>query len=224
MRVKENLERIREEIRISSIKSGSGPGDVTLVGITKTFPSELVNEAVRCGLTDVGENRIQEAEKKFPQTPNARKHMVGHLQSNKVSKAIKIFDMIQSVDSPKIAGKISERSLDSGKRMPVLIQVLTDEGKQSGTRPKDIGPFLREVSSLKGIHIQGLMTIGPYFEEPEDSRPVFRQMKQLFDSLKDKIPGAEMRYLSMGMSEDFGIAIEEGANMIRVGRALFGRR
>ena len=154
-----------------------------------------------------------------------RKHFVGHLQSNKVSKSIELFDMIQSVNSIKLARKISERSLELRKTIPVLIQILTDEKKQFGARPGELEGFLQEISGLKGIRIQGLMTIGPYFENPENSRPIFKKMKSLSDSIqKQKIPNIEMRYLSMGMSDDFKIAIEEGANMVRIGRGIFGKR
>jgi pyridoxal phosphate enzyme (YggS family) len=221
MGIKENFERIRKDIEISSERFGTE--EVVLVGISKTFPLDIIKEAIEYGLKDIGENRIQEAERKFPYLSNVRKHFVGHLQNNKVAKAIELFDMIQSVDSVKLARKISERSLDFRKRMPVLIEVLTDEKKQFGIHPNELEGFLREASLFKGIRVQGLMTIGPYFENPEDSRPVFKRMKSLFDSVRNrKTPNIEMRYLSMGMSDDFKIAIEEGANMVRIGRGIFG--
>lgn len=223
MGIKENLESIRKEIEGSAKKSGTK--EVVLVGISKTFGLDYIKEAIESGLTDIGENRLHEAESKFPHISNVRKHFVGHLQSNKVKKAIELFDMIQSVNSIKLARKISERSLEIRKTIPVLIQILTDEKKQFGTRPGELEGFLQEISGLKGIKIQGLMTIGPYFENPENSRPIFKKMKKLFDSIqKQKIPNIEMRYLSMGMSDDFRIAIEEGANMVRVGRGIFGER
>ena len=223
MDIKDNLERIRKEIETSEKRSGTK--EVVLVGISKTFGLDHIKEAIESGLTDIGENRLQEAESKFPFVSNVRKHFVGHLQSNKVSKSIELFNMIQSVDSIKLAKKISERSLDFRKRMPILIEILTDEKKQFGVRQNELEGFLKEASLFKGIRIQGLMTIGPYFENPEDSRSIFRKMKKLFDSIqKQKIPNIEMRYLSMGMSDDFKIAIEEGANMVRVGRGIFGER
>ncbi|MEE9323475.1 MAG: YggS family pyridoxal phosphate-dependent enzyme [Candidatus Aenigmarchaeota archaeon] len=224
MGIKENLERIRKEIETSATKSGRDPKEIVLVGISKTFGPDQIREAIESGLTDIGENRIQEAETKFPSLSNVRKHFVGHLQSNKVSKALEIFDMIQSVDSVKVAKKISGQSLESRRQMPVLIEMLTDEKKQFGVRPDELRDFLEKVSDLKGIKVQGLMTIGPYSENPEDSRPVFRKMKSLFNSFRNKIPNIEMRYLSMGMSDDFGTAVEEGANMVRIGRAIFGER
>lgn len=221
MGIKENLERIRKEIEISSERSGTK--EVVLVGISKMFGLGRIKEAIDSGLTDIGENRIQEAESKFPSLSNVRKHFVGHLQSNKVKKAIEIFDMIQSVDSVKLARKISEHSLDLRRRMPVLIEVLTDEEKEFGVRPDELEDFLKEVSLFKGIRVQGLMTIGPYFENPEDSRKIFRQMKSLSEKMRN-LPNIEMRYLSMGMSDDFETAIEEGASMVRIGRGIFGER
>lgn len=223
MGVKENLEKIRNEIETSSERYGTE--EVVLVGISKTFGLDRIREAIDSGLTDIGENRIQEAETKFPHISNVRKHFVGHLQSNKVKKAIEIFDMIQSVDSLKLAKKISDQCVESRKQMPVLIEILTDEKKGFGIRPDELKDFLEEISLFKDLRVQGLMTIGPYFENPEDSRPIFKRMKSLFDSIqKLKIPNIEMRYLSMGMTDDFRIAIEEGANMVRIGRGLFGKR
>lgn len=221
MSIRENILKVRSEIARASSKSGVD--GVTLVGISKTFGLDEMKEAISHGITDIGENRIQEAESKFPHVENVRKHFVGHLQTNKVSKAVEICDMIQSVDSMKLAKKISGKCLDSHKVMPVLVQIRTDEEKDFGISPEEAKGFIRRATILKGIRIQGLMTIGPYHENPEDSRPVFRKVKYLFDSLRD-IPGAEMRHLSMGMSGDFGMAIEEGSNMVRVGTAMFGLR
>ncbi len=223
MGIKENLEMIRKDIGISSRKSGTE--EVILVGISKTFGLAYVREAIRFGLKDIGENRVQEAETKFPSLSDVRKHFVGHLQGNKVKKAIEIFDMIQSVDSIKLAKKISDQCVRKNKAMPVLIEILTDEKKGFGVRPEELEGFLKEVSLFRGIRVQGLMTIGPYSENPEDSRKVFKRMKSLFDSTRNlNIPDIEMRYLSMGMSDDFKTAVEEGANMVRIGRGIFGER
>jgi hypothetical protein len=223
MGIKENLERIRREIASSARASNSG--DIVLVGVSKTFPIDQVLQAVEAGLSDIGENRIQEAETKFPMLPNVRKHFIGHLQGNKVKKAVELCDMIQSVDSLKIAGRISEAAIATGKVMPVLAEVMTDKNKQFGILPDDLEDFLKTASKLEGIRILGLMTVGPHFESLEDSRPIFREMKKLFDGIKQgDIPNVEMRYLSMGMSSDFAIAIEEGANMVRLGKAIFGER
>jgi pyridoxal phosphate enzyme (YggS family) len=225
MSIKENLDSARKTIAEAAKKSGRKPGEIVLIGVSKTFPVSKIVEAVNAGLSDIGENRLQEAETKFPLLANVRKHFVGHLQGNKVKKAVEISDMIQSVDSLKIAERISEASLGFNKITPVLIQVMTDEKKQFGVKPHEIENFIRCASELKDIRITGLMTIGPYFENPEQARPVFREMKRLFDSARSiKIPNVEMRYLSMGMSSDFAVAIEEGANMVRLGQAIFGER
>jgi len=221
MGVKENLSAVRKQIEQAAKKSGRCAEDIVLVGISKTAGVERVKEAIGCGLADIGENRVQEAEKKFPLLSGVRKHFVGHLQSNKVKKAVEIFDVIQSVDSIEIARKIDEQALRMGKTMPILVQVCTDERKEFGIRLGEIEKFIRKAAKLEGTRVLGLMTIGPAFENPEDSRRIFRETKKLFDSLA-RIPHVEMRYLSMGMSFDFTIAIEEGANMVRVGRALFG--
>jgi hypothetical protein len=223
MDIKENLGRARKRILESAGISNSD--GVVLVGATKGVPLECITEAINAGLTDVGENSVQEAEAKFPHLPPIRKHFIGHLQGNKAKKAVSLFDMIQSVDSYKIAGKISEAAAVSGKTMPVLIEILTDESKKFGILPGDLAGFVANVSDFKGIRIMGLMTVGPYFENPEDSRAVFREMKRLFDSIKkENIPNVEMRHLSMGMSPDFTIAIEEGSNMVRIGKGIFGER
>jgi pyridoxal phosphate enzyme (YggS family) len=223
MGIKENLESIIKQIEQSASKTGRRAEDIILVGISKNFSLPQINEAIACGLRDIGENRVQEAERKFPCIANARKHFVGHPQSNKVKKAVEIFDVIQSVDALKIAEKISSAALARGGKMPVLVQIRTDEKKHFGIRPEEAEAFLREAAQCEGIRISGLMTIGPEFEKPEASRPVFREMKKLFDAMRDKkIPHVEMRHLSMGMSSDFAIAVEEGANMVRIGRALFG--
>ena len=199
--------------------------EIVLVGVTKTQPLEVVKQALDVGLSDIGENRLQEAEEKFPFVSGARKHFIGHLQSNKVKRIVAICDMIQSVDSLVLADSISDAALKHVKKMSVLVQILTDEKKQFGIRPEDLEEFLKNASELEGISVQGLMTIGPLFEKPEQSRSVFRNMKRLFERARSlNIPNIEMRYLSMGMSFDFAIAIEEGANMVRVGTALFGER
>lgn len=225
MGIKENLESVRSRIEKAAKKSGRKPEDIVLVGISKTFSLPEIKEAIVCGLRDIGENRVQEAERKLPFLSGARKHFVGHLQGNKARKAVEIFDVIQSVDSLEIAERISDFAIKGGVKMPVLIQIKTDERKQSGVRPKELEVFLRKAAKLGGIRITGLMTIGPEPENPEDLRPVFRQMKKLFDATRaKKIPNVEMRCLSMGMSGDFAIAIEEGANMVRIGRAIFGER
>ncbi len=226
MGVKENLGAVRQAIAAAARKSGRSPDEIILVGVTKTFSLESIVTALNAGLSDIGESRLQEAEYKFPRVPpGVTKHFIGHLQGNKVRKAVALCDMVQSVDSLKIAGKISDAAASAGKAIPVLIEILTDEEKEFGVRPAELADFLRSASDMKGIRIQGLMTVGPQEANPEGSRPLFRDIKRVFDSIPSmRIKNVEMRYLSMGMSSDFAVAIEEGASMVRVGTAIFGKR
>jgi hypothetical protein len=224
--IKENFLLVKEQIRKTCLKCGRNPSEIILLGATKTVDPERINQAINLGLSHIGENRIQEAERKFPYLQRVEKHFIGHLQSNKAKLAVELFDMIESIDSLKIARKVNNQAILRKKVMPVLIQVLTDPKKQFGIPPEKIKEFLKEISSFRGLKIQGLFTIGPHYENnPEKSRETYKLIKGLFDQIKsERIPDVEMRYLSMGMSEDFGIAIEEGANIIRIGRALFGER
>ncbi len=220
MLLRERLDLIQKELSIACRKLNIT--DVTLVGVTKKIDAKTIKEAIDSGLKNIGENRISEAEKKLPSISGVTKHLIGHLQGNKTSKAVDLFDMIQSVDSLKIANKVSNCCIEKNKVMPVLVQIKTDKEKDFGILPKDIEEFIIRISQLERIKVQGLMTIGPYFSDPKQSRPHFKEMKVLFDSLKSKnIPNVEMRYLSMGMSHDYIQAVEEGANMVRIGQVIF---
>jgi|YelNatPaOPRAMG01_1025707.scaffolds.fasta_scaffold169227_2 pyridoxal phosphate enzyme (YggS family) len=220
--VKENFENIKSEIEKAAKKTERSKDDITIVAVTKNVSLEKINEAISLGIKDIGENRVQEAMKKLPNLHGVRKHFIGHLQSNKVRKVVNLFDMVQSVDSFKIGKKISDVCLEYRKVMPILVQVLTDEKKDFGVPPYELENLIEELAKLKGIRVYGLMTIAPQLEDAKALRNVFRNMKKLFEGIKRKnIDNVEMRYLSMGMSSDFTIAIEEGANMIRIGRALF---
>lgn len=225
MSIEQNIISVRCAIASAARKCGRCPEEITLVGVSKTFGASSVKQAIKAGLCDIAENRIDEAEEKFPLFPGVKKHFIGRLQGNKVSRIVAVSDMIQSVDSLKTAQRISDYAIAVEKRMPVLVQILTDGKKQFGIIPSELEAFLREASRMDGIRIQGLMTIGPDFANPEDSRMLFKQMKSLYNSsMAFKILKAEFRYLSMGMSGDYAIAIEEGANMVRVGTAIFGER
>ena len=194
------------------------PPDVKLVAVTKTRTVEEIRHAIMSGVTCIGENRVQEAEKKFPFLPKVEKHMIGHLQTNKVKLAVELFDMIQSVDSLKLAEEISKRCETIGKVMPVLVEVnIGNEPNKYGIKPEDAGSFVKEISKLKNIDVQGLMCVAPLLA-PEETRPYFKKMKQLFGSV------GNMKWLSMGMSNDYKTAIEEGSNMVRIGTAIFGYR
>ncbi len=200
---------------------------VELVGAAKTRTPEEILESVEAGLKIVGENYVQEAEKAFEVVgEKAKWHMIGHLQSNKAKKAVKIFDMIETVDSIKLARAIDRACANIGKVMLVLIEINSgEEPQKAGVLPEDAISLIKEISELENVQIMGLMTMGPFAGDPEDARPYFQKTKKLFDEIKDmNLPGVEMRYLSMGMSNSYRVALEEGANMVRIGTKLFGER
>jgi pyridoxal phosphate enzyme (YggS family) len=184
-------------------------------------------EAVAAGIKVIGENYIQEAEKAYQVIGNSAEwHFIGHLQKNKVKKAVAIFDMIETVDSLEIALEIDTRCAQTGKKLPVLIEINSGrEAQKSGVFPEKAEPLIASISHLQNIQIAGLMTMGPPVSRPEESRPYFRETKKLFESLTQPVlPRVEMKYLSMGMTDSYRIALEEGANIIRLGNKIFGER
>ena len=201
---------------------------VTLVAVTKLIDPERIADAYRCGIRHFGENRVQEAAEKrrFLSLPNATWHLVGHLQSNKARQAVELFDWIQSVDSSALAERLNRLAAASGKRVPVLIQVnLGNEPSKQGISEEGLLPLVERTAALPHLDLRGLMCLPPYFDDPEQVRPFFRQLAEWRDTLAARLPpGVNLRELSMGMSHDFEVAIEEGATMIRVGTALFGPR
>jgi len=203
------------------------PADVLIVAASKTRTPEEVQAAINAGITIIGYNYIQEAEKIFQTIGNlAQWHMIGHLQNNKVKKAIKLFDMIETIDSVKLARQVDKHCALENKIMPVLIEINSGkESNKTGVLPEDVEALILKISDLPNLHVQGLMTMGPRFGIPEDARPYFKATKKAFDRLKKlDIPNVEMKYVSMGMSNSYKIAIEEGANIIRIGTRLFGER
>jgi pyridoxal phosphate enzyme (YggS family) len=212
------------------------PPGVILVAAAKARTSEEVEEALRAGVTHVGHNYVQEAERMIPAIEEARSeifaqykvrwHMIGHLQKNKVKKAVRLFDMIETVDSWPLGELINRRCAAIGKTMPVLVEINSGrEASKTGVLPEELDDLVRRLSDLLHIRVQGLMTMGPRFGNPEDARPYFRATKEAFDRLaRANLPNIEMRYLSMGMSNSYRVAIEEGANMVRLGTRLFGER
>jgi pyridoxal phosphate enzyme (YggS family) len=215
--IRENVKKILEEL----------PEGVRLEGAAKTRSPEEVLEAIEAGLQIIGENYVQEAEKAFDVIGNRAKwHMIGHLQRNKAKKAVKIFDMIETVDSMKLAREIDKCSQKIGKTMPILIEVNSgEESQKSGVLPEDVLSLIQEITTLQHIKIMGLMTMGPFAGDPEDSRPYFQQTRDIFLKLKDmNLHGVEMSILSMGMSNSYKVALEEGANLVRIGTKLFGAR
>lgn len=203
------------------------PAGVQLVGAAKTRTPQEIEEALAGGLEIIGENYVQEAEQAFAIIGSKAKwHLIGHLQSNKAKKAVRVFDLIETVDSFKLAKALDQACAEIGKTMPVLIEINSaEENQKAGVVPALSVALIREISVLSNLKVMGLMTMGPLSGTPEEARPYFRKTKQLFDQLKAlALPGVDMRYLSMGMSDSYKIAIEEGANLVRIGTALFGPR
>ncbi len=227
--IAQNIKSIRERIAIAAAACGRSPEGITLLAISKTFPRELISQAIEAGVHQFGENRVQEAEGKIPSfadNQNLEWHLVGHLQSNKARRAAELFDVVQSLDSLKLAEKLSQASLELGKTLSVMLQVdLGNEETKFGADPGQVREMIEAISRLKGIHLDGLMTIPPYFEEPEQARPYFAKLRELGEALKSEKPGClGQHHLSMGMSHDFETAIREGATIVRIGTAIFGSR
>ena len=215
--IRENVQRILSEL----------PAGVKLVVATKSRNISQIQEAVQSGANIIGENYVQEAESKIKVIGReVQWHFIGHLQKNKVKQAVDIFDMIQTVDSTRIAKEINRVSEQRNKIMPILVEVNSGREEQKfGLLPEDTEAFIKQACRLNNIKILGLMTMGPFLEDPEQLRPFFRQTRQLFEHIKSlNLPGVKMRFLSMGMSDSYQIAIQEGANLVRIGTVIFGRR
>ena len=215
--IKENIKKILEEL----------PAGVQLVAAAKTRTVAEILEAIQAGLTIIGHNYVQEAERAFEAIgPKAKWHMIGHLQSNKAKKAVSIFDMIETVDSLKLAKAIDKACRNINKSMPVLIEINSgEEAQKAGVIPSDAASLVKEISELENVRIMGLMTMGPFSGDPEDARPYFQKTRQLFKDIEQaNLPGIEMKYLSMGMSNSYRVALDEGANLVRIGTGIFGER
>lgn len=219
-------------VESAAIRSGRAAEDITVVAVTKTHPVETIIEAVNAGITDIGENKVQEAETKFNElvlkAPELKftRHFIGHLQTNKVKKTLKYFDLIHSIDSRHLAEAVSNEAVKSGIEVEALIQVNTSgEDSKFGINPENARELAKFIARLPQIKIKGMMTIGAFLPDPEDVRPCFRMLRELSEEIRNAgIEGIEMDCLSMGMTNDFEAAIEEGANIIRVGTAIFGPR
>jgi PLP dependent protein len=220
-----NLNSIHQRIRAASERAGRDPSAVTLLAVTKTHPPETVKLAVEAGQLLFGENKVQEAKAKIPNCPGkARWHFIGHLQSNKAREAVELFEMIESVDSLHLAQEINKRAEAAAKTMPILLEVnLASEASKFGYKPEQMLAELKDLNALPRLEIHGLMTVPPFSPVAERSRPYFRHLRELKERA-ESVLGAPLRVLSMGMSGDFEIAIEEGATIVRVGTALFGAR
>jgi PLP dependent protein len=225
MDLAENLEKIRQRINAACERAGRQPEEVTLQAVSKGQMPDAIREASKLGLTLFGENKVQEAKIKIGQCPgNLRWHMIGHLQSNKTRDAVHFFQMIQSVDSLSLAHEINKWADKSAKTMPILLEVnVAGESSKFGYKPEQLLSELLQINALHKIEIHGLMTIAPWTPEPEKVRPVFQKLRKLKEEC-EKTLGAPLPHLSMGMSGDFEVAIEEGATIVRIGTALFGPR
>ncbi|HQA60767.1 MAG: YggS family pyridoxal phosphate-dependent enzyme [Tepidanaerobacteraceae bacterium] len=225
--LKQNIQQIKKRIEAAAERSGRNPEDIYLIAVTKNFSAELIQEAVDNGIVFLGENRVQEAKSKVDLVKgNIEWHLIGHLQRNKVKTAIDIFTMIQSLDSWRLAEEIQKRAQQADKVIDVLVQVnIGSEETKYGIDPDDTEVFIEKVATLPNLKVRGLMAIAPFKENPEDVRAYFRHLREIFQSIKEKsIENVSMEYLSMGMSNDFEVAIEEGANMVRIGTGIFGTR
>ena len=224
MNIGENINAVRRRIERAAQKSGLNGEDITLIAVTKTHPASVVEDAILNGITDIGENRIQEAVEKYKNVrESAVWHMVGHLQRNKVRTALRVFDMIHSVDSLDLAAEIDKRA--SGV-IDILIEVnIGEEESKSGVMPGEALEFLKGLRAFSNLSCKGLMTIPPPFEDIEKVRPYFREVARIQkEANRENIFEHPLTHLSMGMTNDFDIAIEEGATMVRIGQALFGER
>ena len=217
MTIKQNVQRILSKL----------PNGVELVAAAKTRRPEEILEAVESGVKIIGENYVQEAERAHELIGSKAKwHLIGHLQKNKAKKAVRIFDMIETVDSVEIAKELDKRCAQIGKVMPVLIEINSGrEEQKSGVLPENAEQLIKESSSFQNIKVMGLMTMGPRFGNPEDSRPYFVETRKIFEKIRKlDLPDVEMKYLSMGMTNSYQIALEEGANIVRIGSKIFGER
>jgi len=225
--VGDNVARIRERIAEAALRRGREPSAVRLMAVTKTVDDSRIGEAVAAGVDILGENYVQEAKRKIETLGRKVEwHFIGHLQSNKARHAVRLFDLIHSVDRPGLAAELDRRSDRAGVVTPVLIQVsLGGEETKGGVLPEDALVLVREVAAMKHLSIRGLMTMPPWFDDPEEARPFFRALREMGERVREEgIPGVSMEELSMGMTQDYEVAVEEGATIVRVGRALFGER
>ena len=239
--LRRNVEQVRERIGEAALRSGRDPSRITLVAVAKSFPADSVLEAVNAGVLHFAENRVAEAQLKIPAVragitgSQPTWHMVGHTQSRKAAAVAGLFDYVHSVDRLKIARRLSRFADEAGRALPVLLEcnVSGEESKlgfdvahrEDEAEQRDaFYSAIEEILALPGLSVRGLMTVAPFTSDPEEVRPVFAGLRALLDSLRERFPGGDWRHLSMGMTDDFEVAVEEGATLVRIGRAVFGRR
>ena len=225
--IQDNISGILDKITIVCQRIGRDPGEIVLVGVTKFADASQVNEAIQSGLRHIGENKVQEAKKKFSLIKDSdfkvTRHMIGHLQTNKIKHALESFDLIQSVDSLKLAAALEAQAAGQNRNIDILLQVNTaGEEQKFGCAPREVIALIEEIVKLNHVRLLGLMTIAPLTQDTEIVRKCFKDLRLLRDQISGKFTdGVEMKYLSMGMTDDYEIALEEGSNMVRIGRAIF---
>ncbi len=225
----ERIEAVRGRIEACALRCNRAANEITLVAVSKTHPAEVIREAIAAGVTDLGENRVQEAEGKIPEVGRhaARWHLIGHLQSNKARRAVELFDVIHSLDSVALAQRLDRMCVELNRQeLPVMVQVdLAREATKSGADEAEVLQLVEVLKHCQRLRLSGLMTLPPYFDDPEQVRPFFRKLRELRDELSSRRAFGDLRgELSMGMTHDYEIAIEEGATIVRVGTAIFGAR
>lgn len=223
--IADNIKKILENIKAAQDKSGR-TGTVKLVAVTKNVSADRIKEALDCGITDIGENRIQESQDKYSRLPASdfriKWHLIGHLQTNKVKKAVEMFDVIQSVDSIHLAKEINKRAGQIGKIQECMAEIkVSEEETKYGMHPDGLTDFFEKTKNFKNIKFTGIMVIAPFFEDPESARPYFRRGYTYYSRFT---ADGSRPFLSMGMTNDYGVAIEEGSNMVRIGTGIFGER
>lgn len=226
--IRDNISRILSKITAVCQRIGRDPGEIALVGVTKFADISKINEAIESGLRHIGENKVQEAQKKFPLLegpgPKVTRHMIGHLQTNKVKHALDCFDLIQSVDSLKLAVALEGQAAKQDKNIDILLQVNTaGEERKFGLASSKVAALIEEIVKFKRVRLMGLMTMAPFTQDAEAARKCFSDLRILSDRIREQFgeDDLEMKYLSMGMTADYEIALEEGSNMVRIGRAIF---
>jgi len=239
--IAQNLKQVQNRIAEAALRAGHDPAAITLVAVTKTFPVEVILEGYAAGLRHFGENRPEEGAAKVPQVnasvdgPRPTWHMIGHIQSRKADLALAHFDIVHSIDRPKIARRLSRLAVEAARELPVLLECnvsgeatkfgfAVDRWASDAAQRQAFFAACAEVLALPGLRVEGLMTLAPFVDDPQTVRPVFASLRALRDALAEQFPAVAWRHLSMGMSDDFEVAVEEGATMVRIGRALFGER
>ncbi len=225
--IAQNIDDIRSRIKAACLRSGRDPDSVQLIAVTKTIDAEQINIAVEAGLNILGENRVQEVLHKYEViNGDVSWHLIGHLQTNKVRQIIDKVTLIHSLDSLHLANELQKRASLRNKPVQVLVEVnVGQEETKFGLSPDEVPEFLESLKAMEHIQVRGLMTVAPFLDDPEDDRMIFRRLKVLFEDLKKlNLPNVQMEHLSMGMTHDFEIAVEEGATMVRVGTGIFGTR